>query len=134
MNLYYNENKLQYAVQPSLPIWGDLEGWSVDPLQFKYPELTPFQYASNRCITGIDMDGAEFYVRKDGSITRGKDPNNIDVYIEKQKVVPVFNLQIPNDSPAKQVGLPTITYKEPITFEKKLIFEKQSISIEEFFF
>jgi len=24
---------------------------SVDPLQFKYPELTPFQYASNRPIT-----------------------------------------------------------------------------------
>mgnify|MGYP002709181980 CR=1 FL=1 len=33
---------------------------SVDPLQFKYPELTPFQYASNRPITGIDLDGLEF--------------------------------------------------------------------------
>ena len=33
---------------------------SVDPLQFKYPELTPFQYASNRPITGIDFDGLEF--------------------------------------------------------------------------
>jgi RHS repeat-associated protein len=33
---------------------------SVDPLQFKYPELTPYQYASNRCISGIDLDGAEF--------------------------------------------------------------------------
>jgi RHS repeat-associated protein len=33
---------------------------SVDPLQFKYPELTPFQYATNRCITGIDLDGGEF--------------------------------------------------------------------------
>ncbi len=33
---------------------------SVDPLQFKYPELTPFQYASNRPISGIDLDGAEF--------------------------------------------------------------------------
>ena len=32
---------------------------SVDPLQFKYPELTPFQYASNRPITMIDLDGAE---------------------------------------------------------------------------
>jgi RHS repeat-associated protein len=33
---------------------------SVDPLQFKYPELTPFQYASNRPVTGIDLDGLEF--------------------------------------------------------------------------
>jgi RHS repeat-associated protein len=33
---------------------------NVDPLQFDYPELTPFQYASNRPITGIDMDGLEF--------------------------------------------------------------------------
>ena len=33
---------------------------SVDPLQFEYPELTPFQYASNRPITGTDLDGAEF--------------------------------------------------------------------------
>jgi len=32
---------------------------SVDPLQFKYPELTPFQYASNRPITLIDIDGLE---------------------------------------------------------------------------
>jgi len=39
-------------------------GWiarfvSVDPLQEKYPELTPFQYASNRPITMIDVDGKE---------------------------------------------------------------------------
>jgi len=32
---------------------------SVDPLQFKYPELTPFQYSSNNPITMIDLDGAE---------------------------------------------------------------------------
>ena len=32
---------------------------STDPLQFKYPELTPFQYASNCPITMIDLDGAE---------------------------------------------------------------------------
>ncbi len=32
---------------------------SVDPLQFKYPELTPFQYASNNPVTMIDLDGME---------------------------------------------------------------------------
>jgi RHS repeat-associated protein len=34
---------------------------SVDPLMPKYPELTPYQFASNRPIEGIDMDGLEFY-------------------------------------------------------------------------
>ena len=32
---------------------------SVDPLQFEYPELTPFQYASNRPISATDLDGEE---------------------------------------------------------------------------
>lgn len=32
---------------------------SVDPLQFEYPELTPFQYASNNPVTMIDLDGLE---------------------------------------------------------------------------
>ncbi len=32
---------------------------SVDPLQFKYPIYTPFQYASNAPISNIDFDGAE---------------------------------------------------------------------------
>lgn len=33
---------------------------SLDPLQKKYPELTPYQFASNSPIAGIDLDGREF--------------------------------------------------------------------------
>lgn len=33
---------------------------SVDPLSQEYPELTPYQFASNRPIDGIDQDGLEF--------------------------------------------------------------------------
>ena len=33
---------------------------SVDPLTDEYPELTPYQFASNRPIDGIDLDGAEY--------------------------------------------------------------------------
>lgn len=33
---------------------------SVDPLMPKYPELTPYQFASNRPIDGIDQDGLEY--------------------------------------------------------------------------
>jgi RHS repeat-associated protein len=33
---------------------------SVDPITSKYPELTPYQFASNRAIDGIDQDGLEY--------------------------------------------------------------------------
>ncbi|MBC9914060.1 RHS repeat domain-containing protein [Chitinophaga varians] len=33
---------------------------SVDPLTGKYPELTPYQFASNRPIDGVDLDGLEY--------------------------------------------------------------------------
>ena len=33
---------------------------SRDPLEKAYPELTPYQFASNRPIEGVDLDGKEF--------------------------------------------------------------------------
>ena len=33
---------------------------SVDPIASQYPELTPYQFASNRPIDGIDLDGLEY--------------------------------------------------------------------------
>jgi len=33
----------------------------VDPLTKSFPKLTPYQYASNRPIDGIDLDGLEYY-------------------------------------------------------------------------
>lgn len=33
---------------------------SVDPLTKEYPELTPYQFASNRPIDGVDLDGEEW--------------------------------------------------------------------------
>jgi len=34
---------------------------SVDPLTNKYPELTPYQFASNQPIDGVDLDGLEHF-------------------------------------------------------------------------
>jgi RHS repeat-associated protein len=34
---------------------------SVDPLQKQYPELTPYQFASNSPIQGVDLDGREIF-------------------------------------------------------------------------
>jgi hypothetical protein len=39
---------------------------SVDPITKKYPELTPYQFASNRPIDGIDLDGKEHFYSADG--------------------------------------------------------------------
>ena len=36
---------------------------SVDPITKKYPELTPYQFASNRPIDGVDLDGLEYVKR-----------------------------------------------------------------------
>ncbi|SFP11644.1 hypothetical protein SAMN05428949_7398 [Chitinophaga sp. YR627] len=41
---------------------------SVDPLTKKYPELTPYQFASNSPIQGIDLDGMELYVSTKGQL------------------------------------------------------------------
>ncbi|SFN33738.1 RHS repeat-associated core domain-containing protein [Chitinophaga sp. YR627] len=39
---------------------------SVDPLTAEYPELTPYQFASNSPISGVDLDGLEYYYAADG--------------------------------------------------------------------
>jgi RHS repeat-associated protein len=40
---------------------------SVDPLTKSYPWLTPYQFASNRPIDGIDLDGKEWSVARSGN-------------------------------------------------------------------
>jgi len=40
---------------------------STDPLTKSYPMLTPYQFASNSPIAGVDLDGLEFYYAADGS-------------------------------------------------------------------
>ncbi|MFT7591244.1 MAG: RHS repeat-associated protein [bacterium] len=39
---------------------------SVDPLTKSYPMLTPYQFASNSPISGVDLDGLEFFYAADG--------------------------------------------------------------------
>jgi len=68
---------------------------SVDPLQFEYPELTPFQYASNNPVTMIDLDGAEG-VNPDGfhpyysevNITSSDSCPLLDVPYAKENIIP----------------------------------------------
>jgi RHS repeat-associated protein len=46
---------------------------SVDPLTKSYPMLTPYQFASNRPIQGIDLDGLEFK-NANGTLTTNRPP------------------------------------------------------------
>ena len=45
---------------------------SVDPLSPKYPELTPYQFASNSPIQGIDLDGEELLKKVLDNVKQGK--------------------------------------------------------------
>jgi RHS repeat-associated protein len=69
---------------------------SVDPITAQYPMLTPYQFASNRPIDGIDLDGLEFFkkdnynyrmdyypVAKAGSIMQGvnNSANNVGAFL-----------------------------------------------------
>ena len=54
--------------------------FSMDPITKKYPELTPYQFASNRPIDGIDLDGLEHYSTTDG-VYMGKVGDNTKIRI-----------------------------------------------------
>jgi len=41
---------------------------SVDPLTKKYAGLTPYQFASNSPVSGVDLDGLEYYYAADGKL------------------------------------------------------------------
>ena len=50
---------------------------SVDPLTKKYPELTPYQFASNTPIQAIDLDGLEAYFNTSGQFVKwGEDKSD----------------------------------------------------------
>lgn len=52
-------NQQDYGMRISGPRLGRF--LSVDPITKEYPELTPYQFASNTPIRAIDLDGLEAY-------------------------------------------------------------------------
>ena len=59
---------------------------SVDPITQDYPELTPYQFASNRTIDGIDLDGLEYSksnIYSDATVVRhNEDPHRVLMQIQ----------------------------------------------------
>ncbi|MBL7786513.1 MAG: hypothetical protein JNM36_11455 [Chitinophagales bacterium] len=80
----------------------DYDSWGIrfkrlDPIAAQYPMLSPYQFASNRPIDGIDLDGKEWAIKsvEDGVVTLSLTasvyvPNNIgkipEKFIEETKV------------------------------------------------
>lgn len=57
---------------------------SVDPLLKQYPSLSTNQFASNSPISGVDLDGLEYYYAADGKfLGQGGDPKNKEVRLGK---------------------------------------------------
>jgi len=61
-----NGNQYDYGFRIYNPKLGKF--LSVDPLTSNYSYLTPYQFASNSPVSGIDVDGLEFYYTADGTL------------------------------------------------------------------
>ncbi|HEV2478181.1 MAG TPA: RHS repeat-associated core domain-containing protein, partial [Puia sp.] len=93
-------NAYDYGMRESDPRIGG-RFYSVDPLTKKYPELTPYQFASNNPIKNIDLDGLE------GMAASGIDGQGMIVNrqtaldIDKKVVVTAFKAVFTQDLPKK---------------------------------
>ncbi|MBA4197610.1 MAG: hypothetical protein C0459_08660 [Chitinophaga sp.] len=56
---FYNQNDTLLSTTVLKP--NEVKFLSVDPLSKKYPELTPYQFASNTPIQAVDLDGKEAF-------------------------------------------------------------------------
>ena len=65
--------------------------FSVDPITHEYPELTPYQFASNSPIEGIDLDGLEYltYTYKVDAQNKKTLINTVDYRKTELKVGPL---------------------------------------------
>jgi RHS repeat-associated protein len=78
---------------------------SVDPLQFKYPYYTPYQYAGNKPITFIDLDGGE------------EMPNPYDMFVRELKAL--WDATIGSLFPSKKENEPDKKMNEQKQVEQK---------------
>ena len=75
---------------------------SVDPLQFKYPHYTPYQYAGNKPVSYIDLDGLEEAKKEEvGGAQSLQSVINIGDYLQNGSV---NLLKIPNNQLDTDVG------------------------------
>ena len=86
---------------------------STDPLQFKYPEYTPFQYAGNKPITFIDLDGVEEckYNKKNNNSNGGNEKSKttqrqmdrVNKKLDEKIKTPLSNLEQSDDVSSTEI-------------------------------
>lgn len=81
-----NGNQIDYGIRMYDPRL--MRFLSVDPLMKGYPMLTPYQYASNRPIDGVDLDGLE-YITVHAYVAKDKNGN---LYITKKDYIDFRNM------------------------------------------
>jgi RHS repeat-associated protein len=75
-------NQQDYGMRISDPRLGRF--LSVDPLTSSYPSWSPYPFAMNNPIAGIDLDGLEFYYTVDGKyLGQGNEKGNTEVRLAK---------------------------------------------------
>lgn len=76
-NRYYLfDKKNQVIATDSLSLVQTARFLSVDPLTKDYPELTPYQFASNTPIWAMDLDGREAYFTNTGNFLKWGEDNS----------------------------------------------------------
>jgi RHS repeat-associated protein len=92
---------------------------SVDPIGKSYPMLTPYQFASNSPIAGVDLDGLEFYYAANGKfLAQGGDKNNTEVRLARSggKTKSGSDIFVAVDKSGKDASLWTIVHTNHTTF------------------
>jgi RHS repeat-associated protein len=111
--------------------------YSVDPLKKKYPELTPYQFASNTPLQAIDLDGLEAWFMLAETPPTGpvlKNPLDIDVELVAKTAVEqgvksgAENLTKGAAELTKPIKYPKFTREHFEAFKRGLEAEKEQLS------
>ncbi|SRR6266536_5242348 len=99
---------------------------SVDPLTNKYPELTPYQFASNMPIIAVDLDGEEakivtiYHSFRDGKEFFRAERNDNSVMnqiLNTTTTIHKYAFSTPNGIEYRQVGPAELSYNRPVNFQ-----------------
>ncbi len=87
---------------------------SIDPFTQKFPELTPYQFASNRPIDGIDLDGLEYTPKgRYGPNQIAVDGTAVQLYSQHPAIIQQSTTQIQFERAQKYFSVANYDYVSP---------------------
>jgi RHS repeat-associated protein len=95
---------------------------SVDPLTKEYPELTPYQFASNTPICAVDLDGLESYMKTQENLMKERPfMPVVNAEIERRRIQAWMNYF----SSQPQQSVKPVEYSNPFEQQKQKQFREQ---------